>query len=79
MVDGHWLCNKIFSRYLHYYIIIYIFNVWLLFTADIDECLEVTGKKCPQLCTNTEGGYTCSCVTGFQLMDDQKSCTGNGN
>ena len=31
---------------------------------------------CEQVCSNTFGSYTCSCVSGYQLAPDGKSCIG---
>ena len=31
---------------------------------------------CDQICTNTPGSYSCSCVSGYQLSSDGKSCVG---
>ena len=31
---------------------------------------------CDQICTNTPGSYSCSCVGGYQLSSDAKSCEG---
>ena len=43
-------------------------------TIDIDECSEgVSG--CSQLCTNTIGSYTCTCRNGYQLGNDNHTCT----
>lgn len=39
---------------------------------DFDEC-TVYGT-CSQTCTNTEGSYTCSCVEGYLLQPDNRSC-----
>ncbi|XP_062895316.1 low-density lipoprotein receptor-related protein 1-like [Mobula hypostoma] len=39
---------------------------------DFDEC-TIYGT-CSQTCTNTEGSYTCSCVEGYLLQPDNKSC-----
>ena len=51
----------------------------LIFYIDIDEC-ELGISRCQQLCTNTEGNYTCDCRPGFRLdMDDNYTCIGNYN
>lgn len=31
---------------------------------------------CHQICTNTQGSYSCSCFSGYQLSSDGKSCLG---
>ena len=33
-------------------------------------------SDCEQICTNTPGSYRCSCVSGYQLSSDGKSCVG---
>lgn len=43
-----------------------------LLPADFDEC-TVYGT-CSQTCTNTEGSYICSCVEGYLLQPDNRSC-----
>lgn len=40
--------------------------------SDFDEC-SVYGT-CSQSCTNTDGGYTCSCVEGYLPQPDNRSC-----
>jgi len=39
--------------------------------VDIDECARDT-SPCPEsaTCTNTEGSYTCTCASGYELVDD---------
>ena len=34
---------------------------------DVDEC-KTGAAQCQQTCTNTLGGYECSCRPGFQLV-----------
>ena len=34
---------------------------------------------CEQICTNTQGSYSCSCVSGYQLSSDGKSCVGESH
>lgn len=40
--------------------------------TDFDEC-SVYGT-CSQLCTNTDGSFTCGCVEGYLLQPDNRSC-----
>ncbi|XP_019635693.1 PREDICTED: multiple epidermal growth factor-like domains protein 6 [Branchiostoma belcheri] len=43
--------------------------------ADVNECLDNAGRgPCAQICTNTDGSYTCSCRAGYSLNDDGHSC-----
>lgn len=39
---------------------------------DLNECN--TYGSCSQMCINTEGSYTCSCVEGYVLQADNRSC-----
>ena len=43
---------------------------------DINECVTQNGE-CEQNCQNTIGSYSCSCLTGY-LIDDNNgyNCTG---
>ena len=43
--------------------------------SDINECEDDT-DDCEQICTNTEGSFDCSCMSGFTLDDNGKNCTG---
>jgi len=36
---------------------------------DIDECL-IGSHNCPQLCTNTIGGFSCSCYEGYDINNN---------
>ncbi|KAH3861667.1 hypothetical protein DPMN_024601, partial [Dreissena polymorpha] len=40
---------------------------------DIDEC-QRTPSPCAQICTNTEGSYTCSCRSGYAYDAGDKTC-----
>ena len=58
-----------------------IFNVWRLnvpcVCSDIDECsLYNPTHDCDQICSNTDGGFNCSCVEGYLLTIDNRSCEG---
>ncbi|KAM9026597.1 pro-epidermal growth factor isoform 1-T1 [Ara ararauna] len=41
---------------------------------DIDECLEGGLGICGQTCINVPGSYICSCLPGYTLDIDKKSC-----
>lgn len=43
---------------------------------DVDECAEE--GYCSQGCTNTEGGFLCWCVQGYELRPDKRSCKALG-
>ena len=54
-----------------------IFQLYLSIT-DIDECsLDTDG--CEHNCNNTIGNFICSCITGYVLTLDSKTCTGKHN
>ena len=42
---------------------------------DVDEC-STGSAACTQLCTNTAGGYTCSCNDGYWLAVNEYDCNG---
>ena len=46
-----------------------------MFHPDTDECSDET-DDCSQICTNTVGGFTCDCNTGFVLDSDGATCNG---
>jgi hypothetical protein len=43
------------------------------FISDIDEC-SLNTDGCDQLCINTFGSFICSCLDGYGLNKDNKSC-----
>ena len=43
--------------------------------ADVDECSEGT-HNCTAECMNTQGGFQCSCSSGYQLSEDGATCKG---
>ena len=49
--------------------------LWIIFSIDVDECSKGS-HNCDQICTNTDGSFTCSCEPGFKLSTDRKSCIG---
>ncbi|XP_070174362.1 fibrillin-1-like [Littorina saxatilis] len=40
--------------------------------TDHDECKD---NLCSHKCSNSQGGFTCSCYNGFQLNSDQRTCS----
>ena len=47
-----------------------------LVCVDINECKK---RPCSQICRNTVGSYSCSCVDGFVLKHDNHSCKANSS
>ncbi|KAK3102184.1 hypothetical protein FSP39_009438 [Pinctada imbricata] len=41
----------------------------------MDEC-SLGSSGCDQLCINSDGSFTCSCRTGYNLLSDRKTCYG---
>ena len=46
-----------------------------VFLSDVDECRAGT-DNCQQQCTNTPGGFTCGCNTGYELLGNGYQCQG---
>ncbi|KAH9512215.1 Dorsal-ventral patterning tolloid-like protein 1 [Bulinus truncatus] len=44
-----------------------------LFSTDKNEC-EINNGGCDQICKNTVGSYQCSCVSGYILQSDHRTC-----
>ena len=54
--------------------------MFLLFgTTDIDECLNKTLSGCAVVCENTAGGFNCTCLPGYELDDNKKTCHGKND
>ena len=54
----------------------YSCKLYIIFHTDIDECAQRI-DHCRQNCHNTLGSYTCSCNSGFQILDvDGRTCDG---
>ena len=47
----------------------------LIIFIDINECAE-NRDSCAQICTDTDGGYSCSCEAGYDLASDRRGCNG---
>ena len=45
------------------------------FYIDINECTADT-DDCDQVCTNTDGSFTCSCNSGYTLDSNERTCNG---
>ena len=43
--------------------------------SDIDEC-DLQTDGCAHNCSNTIGGFECSCRDGYELEEDGKTCRG---
>ena len=39
------------------------------------ECEDST-DNCSQICVEKEGGFSCACFDGFELLDNGASCQG---
>ena len=48
----------------------------MIFHSDIDECVPGL-NRCDHNCTNTAGGYFCTCMDGYELESDNHTCTGD--
>lgn len=49
--------------------------IGVMFSLDIDECSLGT-HTCSQNCQDTQGSFTCSCNSGFELDVDGRTCNG---
>lgn len=47
-----------------------------LFDIDVDECAENRDRCRNGQCTNTQGGYFCTCNEGYELTPDKSTCVG---
>ena len=56
----------------------YLNYCFLYLSLDIDECF-VDNSLCGETgdCVNTDGGYLCSCLQGYQPGQGGKICLGN--
>lgn len=46
---------------------------------DIDECQFEYDPVCSQLCMNTIGSFECSCMKGYVLRPDGRTCKATGD
>ena len=52
-------------------------NYFINFLADVDECL-INNGGCGQGCVNTIGSYYCTCIHGYLLDDNERTCHNAG-
>ena len=45
------------------------------YCTDINEC-DMENGDCDQVCMNTMGSFTCSCMMGYEINDDGMTCDG---
>ena len=74
-------CLKFLTHIVKFaqYYIIYFFKTCFFFflSPDIDECNDDALNVCEQQCTNTVGGFTCSCNKGYNVdPSDPNKCVG---
>ena len=50
-------------------------SVHLRVLSDTNECLTSNGN-CSQICINAMGSYFCSCLSGYNLAADSRTCEG---
>ena len=62
----HIIVHQVYGAYAVYFP--------LLCLTDIDECASTGSSGCDQVCTNTNGSYTCGCNNGYMLQPDGHSC-----
>lgn len=46
---------------------------------DVDECQFEYDPVCSQACNNTVGSFTCSCMKGYVLRPDGRTCKAVGD
>ena len=44
-------------------------------SLDIDECAVLNGG-CNQICINKPGTFRCTCIPGYQLSHNRRTCEG---
>ena len=43
---------------------------------DILNCM-INDHNCTQICVEVEGSFNCSCYPGYELQEDEATCTGS--
>ena len=62
-----------FSTETHSYTYHHLYNN--LSNTDLNEC-STDNAGCSDTCTNTDGGFVCSCPTGYVVAADFRNCMG---
>ena len=52
-----------------------LFSIYHCILLDFDECESKNGG-CNQTCSNTDGSFECSCITGYILAANNSNCNG---
>ena len=47
-------------------------------SLDINECTADT-DNCQQMCSNTQGSFSCSCRSGYTLDSNGRTCSGESS
>ena len=59
---------------MHVYMKCNMYMLTMTTGIDVNECAE--NDTCEQLCTNTDGSYSCGCYLGSVLNIDGHTCSG---
>ena len=54
-----------------------IMIMMMMMISDVNECVELEGVCRGGVCTNTFGGFTCTCSAGYQLDFHKQICAGS--
>ena len=49
--------------------------MYICFYSGMEECIDGT-HNCSQICTSTNGSFTCGCNNGYLLDFDEVTCNG---
>lgn len=66
----HSLCKYILQLKISKIIMLLVLNL-----KDIDECVEGL-DGCAHNCTDTDGSYSCDCMDGYLLGENNRDCIG---
>ena len=76
----------IIVRQLLLYFLVLAFISWIGCYSELIRCCFITDRNeceewgyCDQMCTNTDGSYTCSCFSGYELLDKSHCAAPNSS